>query len=56
MTSSSEMSIDIPKFNRRFEDDVSDIARLDFSSGLIFYVDEMSIALYVDNSVSRSPL
>ena len=35
---------------------MSDIARSDFSSGLIFYVDEMSVMLNEDNSVSRSPL
>ena len=56
MTSPSELGVNVPKFNRRFEDDVHDIARSDFSSGLIFYVDEMSIALNADNSVSRSPL
>ena len=54
-SSPSELGINVPKFDRRFEDDVLDIARSDFSSGLIFYVDEMSIMLYADNSISRSP-
>ena len=53
---SSELGINVPEFNRRFEDDVLHIARSDFPSGLIFYVDEMSVALNVDNSIARSPL
>ena len=56
MTSSSELGVNVPKFDERFEDDVFHVARLDLSSGLIFYMDEMSIMLNVDNLVSGSPL
>ena len=56
MTGPSKLGVNVPKFNGRFENDVLHVARLNFPSGLIFYVDEMSIMLYADNSVSRSPL
>ena len=56
MTSPSNLGVNVPKFNGRFENDVLHIARSNFPSGLIFYVDEMSIMLNADNSVSRSPL
>ena len=36
MTSSSKLGVNVPEFDRRFEDDVRDIARSDFPSGLIF--------------------
>ena len=34
---------------------MSHVAGLYFSCGLVFYVDEMSVALNADNPVSRSP-
>ena len=52
--SSAKLSINIPEFYWWFQDDVCNIAGLYFSSGLILYVYKMSVALYVDNSISRS--
>ena len=53
--SSAALSINIPEFYWWFYDDVCNIAGLYFSSGLILYVYEMSVTLYADNSISRSP-
>ena len=55
-TGSSKLGIDVPELDRWFENDILYIAGSDFPSGLVFYVDEVSITLNVDNLVSRSPL
>ena len=53
-SSSSKLCIYVPKFYWRFKYYVLHIARLYFSSSLVFNVQTMSILLYLDNSVSRS--
>ena len=52
----AELSVNVPEFNRRFKDDVLDIAGLCSACGLVFYVDVMSVALNTNNPVSGSPL
>ena len=56
ITGSSKLGVNVPKFDVRFKNDVFHVAKSNFPSGLIFYVDEMPIALNADNSVSGSPL
>ena len=53
---SSKLSVNVPELNRRFKDDVLDIAGSCSAGGLVFYVDVMSIVLNTNNLVSRSPL
>ena len=52
----AELSVNILELNRRFKDNVLDIAWSCFAHGLVFYVDVMSIALNTNNLVSGSPL
>ena len=51
---SAKLSINIPELNGRFQYNVCDIAGSYFSCSLVFYVDEVSVALNVDNPVSMS--
>ena len=53
---SAELGVNVPKLNRRFLNNICDIAGSCFSCGLVFNVDEMSIVLNTDNLISRSPL
>ena len=53
--SSTKLSVYIPEFYWWFQDNVCNIARSYFSSGLVFNMYEMSIMLNVDNSISGSP-
>ena len=52
----AELSVNVPELNRRFKDDVLDIAGSCSACGLVFYVDVMSVALNMNNPVSGSPL
>ena len=51
-----ELSVNVPELNRRFKDDVLDIAGSSSARGLVLYVDVMSIVLNTNNPVSGSPL
>ena len=53
--SSTELGVYIPEFYGQFQYDISYIAWLYFPSSLVFDIDEMSIALNADNSISKSP-
>ena len=53
---SAELSVNVPELNRRFKDDVLDIAGLCSACGLVFYVDVLSVVLNTNNPVSGSPL
>ena len=53
---SAELGVNVPKLDRRFQDNVCDIARSCFACGLVFNVDDMSIVLNMDNPNSGSPL
>ena len=53
--SSAKLGINIPELNWGFLDDVLDVAGSCPACSLVLYVDEMSITLNADNSVSRSP-
>ena len=55
VSSSAKLSFNSPELYWGFQDDVCNIAESYFSCGLVLYVNEMSVLLYVDNSVSRSP-
>ena len=52
---SAELSINIPELIGRFYYNAFDIAEWYFPCSLVFYVDEVSITLNMDNPVSRSP-
>ena len=56
LSSSAKLCIYIQKFYRRFENYVLYIAGSYISGCLVFYVQEMSIILNLDNSVTWSPL
>ena len=56
MAGPAELSVNVPELNRRFKDDVLDIAGSCSACGLVFYVDVMSVALNTNNLVSGSPL
>ena len=51
----AKLSINIPELDGRFQYNVFDIAGLYFHCSFVFYVDEVSVMLNVDNPVSRSP-
>ena len=53
---SAELSVNVPELNRRFKDDVLDIAGSCSACGLVFYVDVMSVVLNTNNLISGSPL
>ena len=53
---STEPGVNVPKLDRRFKNNICGIAGLCFSCGLVFNVDEKSIALNTDYLVTRSPL
>ena len=55
-SSSVKLDVYIPKFYRRFKYDILHIAGSYFSSCMVFYVQQVSIALNSDNSVTWSPL
>ena len=52
----AKLGVNVPELNRRFKDNVLDIAGSHFARGLVFYVDVMSIALNTNYPVSGSPL
>ena len=56
VASSAKLGVNIPKLNRRFQNNICHIAGSCFSCGLIFNVDEMSIALNTDYLITGSPL
>ena len=56
LTGSAKLGVNVPELNGRFKNYIFDVAGLCFSCGLVFDVDVMSIALNMDNPVSRSPL
>ena len=53
---SAELGVNVPELNRRFEDDVLDVAGSGPASGLVLYVEVTSVALNTNNPVSGSPL
>ena len=55
-STSAKLCIYIPKFYRRFENYILHAAGSYFSGCLVFYVQEVSITLTSDNSVTWSPL
>ena len=52
----AKLGVNVPELNRRFKDNVLDIAGLHFARGLVFYVDVMSVVLNTNYLVSGSPL
>ena len=52
---STKLGVHMPKFYWWFQDNVCNIARSYFSSGLVFNMYEVSVMLNADNSISRSP-
>ena len=55
-TGSAKLSVDVPEFSRRFQNNFRDIAGPCFSCGLVFDVDVVSIMLNMNNPVTWSPL
>ena len=55
-TGSAKLGVKVPELNGRFKNDIFDIAGSCFSCSLVFNVNVMSVALNMDNPVSRSPL
>ena len=54
-SSSTELSVYVPKFYGQFQNDICIVVKSNFSGGLVFDMYEMSIALNADNSISGSP-
>ena len=55
-TGSAKLDVNVPELNRRFKNDIFDVAGSGFSCSLVFNVNVMSIVLNMDNPVSGSPL
>ena len=53
MAGPAKLGVNVPELNRRFKDNVLDIAGSRFAHGLVFYVDVMSIALNTELSGIR---
>ena len=53
-SSSSKFGVNIPWLNQQFMHNVLDIAGSRFPSSLVFYMEEVSIELSMDNPVTSS--
>ena len=56
LSCSAKLCVNIPKLNWWFMHHILDIARSSFFCSLVFYMDVVSVVLYMDNPVTSCPL